>query len=327
MLRRLFNLLPATLAALALFGAAAMLNPAWLASADPVVAGLVFPPGLRIGLQPPGDMTVSKHFAGFEDTDRKAAIALLDLPEAAYQQIERSAFAQGQKELTGLKRESFPFANGIGVLVSGAATEKGVVIHKWFLMATAVGGPVHNLALLASAQVPEPASQVYTDAAIRKALASITFRPTPIQEQLGLIPFTLSELAGFKVVQVMPAGGVVLTDGPSDDIARQPYMIVTVGRNAPSNPDDRARLARDMLADAPLRDLNIQNAESMRITGAPGFELRGQAEGPGAAPVSVVQWLRFSGSGYLRIIGVAGRADWNALFTRFRAVRDGIAFR
>jgi hypothetical protein len=37
-----------------------------------------------------------------------------------------------------------------------------------------------------------------------------------------------------------------------------------------------------------------------------------------------VQWVRFGSGGFLRIVGV-GRSDaWDALFTRFRAVRDGI---
>jgi hypothetical protein len=81
-----------------------------------------------------------------------------------------------------------------------------------------------------------------------------------------------------------------------------------------------------MLATAPLRKLKVQVSEPMRITGASGYEVRGQAEGPRAVPVSVVQWVRFSGTGYLRIIGVSKRDDWNALFTRFRAVRDGITF-
>jgi hypothetical protein len=37
--------------------------------------------------------------------------------------------------------------------------------------------------------------------------------------------------------------------------------------------------------------------------------------------------VRFSGSGYLRIIGVTGKDSWNPFFTRFRTVRDGINFR
>ena len=60
--------------------------------------------------------------------------------------------------------------------------------------------------MLINVEVPEAALAVYSDAVIRKALASVTFRPMPIQEQLGLLPFKLNQLAGFRVVKVMPVG-------------------------------------------------------------------------------------------------------------------------
>jgi hypothetical protein len=104
-------------------------------------------------------------------------------------------------------------------------------------------------------------------------------------------------------------------------------MIVSVERGGPPTPEDRARFARDLLATAPVRDLSFQSAESMRINGGPGYEVRAQAKGPGGEAVSLVQWLRFGNSGFLRVIGVSRTEDWNELFTRFRAVRDGIAQR
>ena len=318
MLRRL--LVPILAVCVTGLAGLALFSP--MASAEPV-----FPPGSRIGLTPPGDMVVSRRLAGFEDSDRKAAIVLLDLPARAYQDLERSAFGPNQKGAITLKRESFPFANGIGILVSGSAKQNGTTLYKWFLLATAASsGPVHDLAMLATVEVPEAARAVYSDAVIRKALASITFRPAPIQERLGLLPFKFGELAGFRVMQVLPTGGVILTDGPTDDITRQPYMIVSIGPNAPTDSNDRARFARELLSTAPLRNLKVQLAEPMRITGTPGYEVRALAEGPRALAVSVVQWVRFSGTGYLRIIGVSKREDWDALFNRFRAVRDGIAF-
>jgi hypothetical protein len=270
---------------------------------------------------------VSKRFAGFEDIERKTAITILDLPARAYEDLERSAFAKKQQDVQGLKREIFPFGSGIGILVSGIGKEGGVTIHKWFLLATASGGEVHDLATLISVLVPETARDVYSDAVIRKTLSSVTFRPAPIQEQLGLLPFVLNELAGFRVVKVLPEGGVILTDGPTDDISRQPYMVVSVGQGAPTDTGDRSRFANDMLSSAPLRNLNVQGSEQMRISGGPGHEIRAHAVGLRNEPVSLVQWVRFGGSGYMRIIGVTGKDKWDALFPRFRAVRDGIAFR
>ncbi len=38
----------------------------------------------------------------------------------------------------------------------------------------------------------------------------------------------------------------------------------------------------------------------------------------------MVQWVRFGSGGFLRIIGVAPKEQWDTLFPRFRAVRDAI---
>lgn len=287
-------------------------------------AETVFPPGLRVGLRPPGDFVVSKRLAGFEDPGRKAVITVLDLPARAYEDLSRSAFAEDQKGIVNLKRESFPFESGIGILISGTANEDGGRVHKWFLLAAAVGGEVKDLTALVQVQVPDAALSVYSDAIVRKALASVTFRPTPVKEQLGLLPFQLNELAGFRVMQVLPAGGVILTEGPNDDITTQPYMIVAVGPGAPSQPSERGRFANDLLATAPLANLKVQLSEPQRISGGQGYEIRAQATGPRGDPVSLVQWVRFGGSGFLRIIGVSSRDSWDTLFTRFRAVRDGV---
>ena len=307
---------------LALLAMSALLPVLLVQSAG--AADLVFPPGLRIGMQPPGGFTVSKKLSGFEDADRKAVITILDLPARAYEDLARSVFANDQKGIANLKRESFPFENGIGVLITGTANEGGGPVHKWFLLAQALGGEVKDLTTLVQVAVPQAALSVYSDAIVRKALASVTFRPTPVKEQLGLLPFQLNELAGFRVMQVLPAGGVILTEGPTDDITTQPYLIVAVGPGAPQDASERGRFANDLLATAPLANLRVQLSEPQRISGGAGYEIRAQATGPRGDPVSLVQWVRFGGSGFLRIIGVAGKDDWDAMFTRFRAVRDGV---
>jgi len=300
---------------------------AGLASLTAAGAEPVFPLGLRIGLEPAGDLKLSTRLPGFEDADRKVAITILDLPARAYGELERSAFGNNQPGLSDLKRESFPFASGVGFLISGSVQQNGVTLHRWFLLASGAGGNVQDLAMLINVEVPEAALSVYSDAVIRKALASVTFRATPLQEQLGLLPFKLNELAGFRVTQAMPAGGLILTDGPTDDISKQSYMIVSIGRGAPEERDDRGKFARELLTSAPLRDLSVTLAEPMRIAGLPGFEIRAQAQEPDGAPVSLVQWVRFGSGGFLRIVGVGRKDDWDALFPRFRAVRDGIDLR
>lgn len=291
----------------------------------PACAETLFPPGLRIGLEPPGDLKPSTQFSGFEDFDRKVAITILDLPASAYADFERAANAKDPQGLAAVKRENFSFHDGIGLLLTGRAEGKDVTLHKWILLAAAPADK--DLTALINVEVPEAALAIYSDAVIRKALASITFRPAPIQEQLGLLPFKVAQPAGFRVMKVFPPSGLILTDGPTDDLSKQAYAIVTIGRGSPEQPDDRARFARDLLAQAPLRDIRPQSADAMRIGGNPGFEIRAQAEGLKGEPVMVAQWLRFSGGSYLRVVGVGRKDDWDALFTRLRALRDGIELR
>jgi len=297
-------------AGLATFGAAAHAEP-------------IFPPGLRIGLEPPGDMKLSTRFPGFEDTGQKAVMAILDLPGSAYRELETAAFSKAQRDLQDAKRESFPFATGIGFLITGTAQQNGTTVHRWSLLAMAVGS-VPNLTMLINVEVPESALSVYSDAVIRKALATVTFRPAPIQEQLSLMPFKFRDLAGFQVMQVLPTGSVILGEGKADGDEPQPFMIVSVERNGPAEAGDRALFARDLLSNAPVRELRLQSSEPMRINGAPGHEIRAQAKGPRGDTVSLVQWLRFGTGGFLRIIGLSPTDKWDQSFGRFRTVRDGI---
>lgn len=243
---------------------------------------------------------------------------------SAYHELETAAFNKVQRDLEQPKRESFPFESGIGFLISGTAHQNGIAVRRWSLLAQAVGGSVQNLTALINVEVPESALSVYSEEIIRKALASVTFRPTPVQEQLGLLPFKLRELAGFRIAQISPTGGIILADATPDNTGPQPFMIITVERGGPAEPADRSLFARDLMANAPIRDLSLQSAEPMRIGGLPGHEIRAQGKGPAGDPVSMVQWLRFGGSGYLRVIAISPTDKWEQSFIRFRAVRDGI---
>jgi hypothetical protein len=305
------------------WAALAVLGPVW---APAFAAEVVFPVGSRVGLElPGGDLKPSTRFPGFEDIDRKVSVTIIDLPAAAYPELERAAESKIQPGLTEPKREQFSFSGGTGKLISAQSQGPDFKTHRWTLVATAAADK--DLAMAINVDVPEAALPIYSDAVIRKALATVTFRPTPTQEQLGLLPFTVGELAGFRIVKALPPGSVIMTDGPSDEIIKQSFIVVSIGQGAPEQPDDRAKFARDMLSSAPLRELIPQSAEAMRIGGMPGFEIRANAKGPSDDQLSVVQWVRFGGGSYLRIVGVGSKAEWDTLFPRFRAVRDGIAMR
>ena len=283
----------------------------------------VYPTGSQVGLAPPGNMKVSRRFVGFEDPDRNATIMILQLPKSAYEEILRSMFSKTQVGLSEVKRESFPFTSGVGYLVTGVGEENGVKAHKWFMLSTGLGDFL-DLAVFIKVEVPDAASSIYTDAVIRSALSSISFRSPPVEEQLTTVPFKLRELAGFRVMRVVPNEGVILIDGAEPDMVKNPYLILTRGRGAPESPNDRAQFARDLMSTAPLRDIAVTLAEPMRIDGRPGFEVRATANGFDGKPLMLVQWLRFNAGDYMRIIAAVHKEDWDQYLTRFRAVRDGM---
>ena len=62
-------------------------------------------------------------------------------------------------------------------------------------------------------------SKIYTDEAVRQMFASAVIRKeVPVEEQLGLMPFKISELADFKNVRTLAVGSaIILADGDEDD--------------------------------------------------------------------------------------------------------------
>lgn len=290
------------------------------AHADPV-----FPPGLRVGLEPAGDFKAGPGISGFQDIERKATIGIAELPPSAYGELVNAVFGQAPSGANNVERELFSFQAGVGYLHEARTNENGVAVRRWLFLAMPVGVK-KSFVTVVNVAIPESASAIYPEATVRKMLASITVREPPIDEQLGLIPFQLKDLAGFRVASVTP-DSVLVSDGTDDDPSQRSYMVVTIGRAQPSQMDDRGRFARDLLSQAPLRELTLQSAEPMRIAGSPGFEIRGNAEDMSNSKVAVVQWVRFMGGAFIRIVGVAPSAQWNEMFGRFRAVRDGVDMR
>jgi hypothetical protein len=282
-----------------------------------------FPKGFRVGLVPPPGLAQSANFVGFEDPERKVAIALLEFPAQAYYGIEAMIFREkADLQIVVDHRELLPLASGVGVLVSGHVEVDGLRHRKWVLV---ISGP--DVTAVVRVQAPDNTKETYSDAAIRASLATVALRPPPLDEQLSLLPFRLDELAGFRVMRVLPEGVIVLTDGPKDDQAvGQPHLIAAVNAGGPDQPGDRATFAQRLLTATPgFVDMRLTGSEPMRIGGRPGHEVRAEARDPvSGAEVQMIQWLRFGSGGFMRIVGFATKDRWADAYPRFRAIRDGI---
>jgi hypothetical protein len=296
------------LVAAALFFAA--LGPAF--AADPV-----YPPGVRVGMTPLVGLAPAKTFPGFETEDRSVKVLIAELPAAAYGEIKTAFTTNSFPGPNSIKPESLQTAAGEGFYTAESAKDGDTPVRRYSMIV-----PGDTFSGYVAMQVPENATKIYSDDAVRQMFASAVVRKqVPVEEVLGL--------SGFKNVRTLaPGSTILLADGGEETgIEALPFMVIGTIGSAPTLPEDRGRFAQQAAEQIPgLRDARMATSEPLRIDGAPGYETRGEAtSGKDNTPVKVVQWLRFgSGNQALRIIASTPRDDWSKAFPRFRAVRDGI---
>jgi hypothetical protein len=289
-------------------------------------ADVVFPPGSRLGIAPPAGMTPSHNFFGFEDRTHNVAIIMVALPPDAYAEIDKNTDAETLKKqgVTFEKREEFVLPAGKAFLVTGRQEVEQTKLHKWIVIAS-----LPDLTAVVTAQIPDDASATYPEDTVRAALSSLTVRGSvPVEEQLSLLPFRVSDLAGFRVGGLLAGRAVMLTDAAPEasSPATAPQIVIAIAPGAPSQSADRDAFARDVFSTVPnLRDVRITSAEPLRIIGQQGHQIMARGkDNTSGADVTIVQWLRFGGNAYMQLIGVAPTDTWTPAYARFRQVRDGI---
>jgi hypothetical protein len=289
-------------------------------------ADVVFPPGSNIGLAPPPGMTASRNFFGFEDAPNRVAIVMVALPREAFADIEKTMTVEAlqRQGLTVDGRESLVLAIGKALLLNTRQEVSGVKLRKWILAASTA-----ELTALISVQIPDTAANGYPEDKIRAALATVAVRQTvPVEEQLGLLPFGIGELAGFRVGGVMAGRAVMLTDGKAElpEARTEPHIVVAIANGGPAQSGDRGEFARQVFGTIPnLKDIRVTSSEPLRIAGQQGHQIMAQGKDTATGiDVTIVQWLRFGSGAYLHFVGIARTDAWTAAYGRFRQVRDGI---
>lgn len=290
-------------------------------AADPV-----FPPASRVGMVPPPGFMLSTTFAGYTHTDKQANILVAELPGYAFDNIEKEIADELARNPAAGNRSDIELKDGgRGFVLNGTQHGPQGPVSKWTMIAK-----VHDVTAVVTALVPEAVAEAASDAAIRSAFATLTVRVSvPVEEQLAVLPFSLRELAGFRILRVQPHAAVMLTDGPKDVIeaAEQPLLLMTLGGSPDQpRPEERESLARRLMGETPgLKDMKVVRSGALRIANQQGHEILVEAkDGKSGTEVQAVQWLRFGSGTLLRIVGVARKDGWDATFSRFRQVRDGL---
>jgi hypothetical protein len=287
----------------------------------------VFPPGSRIGLVPPAGMVPSNAFQGFEDRARSAMLVVTELSAQTYDKVATD-FAPEQMRAGGMEpiaRETIPMPGGDGLLVAARQSENGVAMRKWALLARTA-----DMTVILVATLPDAAQDSYPDAALRSALGSVAVRPKlPPEEMLGILPYRLEGLGGFRLLRASPAGTAVLTLGPNDTTlpVEQPYFTIALRAAEPPQASERDRFAlRALTAFAGRPDLRVVSSSQVRFGGEQGHEIVAESRDPRTGDeFMLVQWLRFGTSGFVQMFGTARKDQWATVLPRMRTLRDGFA--
>jgi hypothetical protein len=295
--------------------------------ASPVIAAdPIFPPGSRIGIVPPPGMTVSKTFPGFEDRNSQVAMLLMELSASAYPDIEKQFAADALKaqgvDVTG--HEDLQLKGGRGFIVTARQPIGAASARKYALVATA-----DDLTAIISVQVPDAADAAYSDAAMHASLATFTTRAVvPEEEQLALLPFSLKDLGGMRIVRAAASGAALLTYGPKNEIeiVDQPLLLITLAPGVQEPGSEGESLARRAISATPdVKEMRLLRSEKMRISGQNGHEILADArDAKTNMDITLVQWIRFGPSASMRLLGATRKDQWDQYYPRFRAVRDGI---
>ena len=229
-------------------------------AADPI-----FPRGSRIGLAPSAGLEASRTFPGFEDSANKVVVLVAELPAQAYEATLKSIQTppSASAGVSNLKREILLTASGAAHVISANQEHEGQKVRKWMLVTWKAGT---DFTALVTAIVPEAAKTSYSDAAMRKFFASLSFREEiPREEVLSLLPFQVNDLANFRLVRPVAGGrGVLLSDGEkpgaqdaaSGEAADAPEIIVSINPGAPAQAAERPRFAEQLLNAMPgLKDV------------------------------------------------------------------------
>ncbi|MGB9364867.1 MAG: hypothetical protein WCE79_02520 [Xanthobacteraceae bacterium] len=298
---------------------------ALVAAAPAFAADPVFPTASRIGMAVPAGFTPSNRFAGFENPQASALIALTELPADAYADVEKGFNDEALKTRgwTVKLREPLTFKDGKGFFIAGPQESQGQKRYEAVMVANTGG-----ITSLVSVQMIEASHATITDAVVRDMLKTVTVRPTvPESERLAVLPYKIGDLAKFRVVRSAREGVAILTDGPKDEVVavEQPFLLIGLAPGAAPKPEDRDAFAKRVFSTAPgIKDIKITRAEALRIGQAQGYEIVADAKDSAGTDVTTVQWLRFGQNAYLQMFAIVRKTAWNDVFPRLRQIRDSI---
>src|ERR1700680_5286115 len=180
-----------------------------------------------------------------------------------------NAFKTNTAGVGGGTPESIETSSGLAYYTAENAKDGATNVRRYSMIL-----PGGTFSGYVAVQVPENASKIYTDDAVRQMFASAVVRKeVPAEEQFGLLPFKIGELGAFKTIRTLaPGAALILADGNEvTGFEPQPFMVIGLIGATAAQPDDRGRFAQQAANTLPgVRDARITMSEPIRIEGMPG---------------------------------------------------------
>ena len=129
-------------------------------------ADAVFPPGVRVGIAPLVGLAPAKTFAGFETEDQSVKVLIAELPAGAYGEVS-NALKANPAIANGAKPETVETAAGTAYYTTDTAKNGSNTVRQYSMILQ--GGTFSGYVVV---QVPENASKIYSDEAIRQMFAT-----------------------------------------------------------------------------------------------------------------------------------------------------------
>src|SRR5882724_8011186 len=148
-----------------------------------LAADATFPPGVRVGLAPLVGLSRAKSFTGFESEDQSVKVLVTELPPDAYSEVS-AAFKANPAGVGGVKPEKIETPAGTAFYAAETAKDGANTVRRYSMILS--GGTFSGYVAV---QVPDNATKIYSDDAVRQMFAStVTRKVVPVEEQLGLMP-------------------------------------------------------------------------------------------------------------------------------------------
>lgn len=283
--------------------------------APQAIAAPTFPAAGRVGLEPPPGMSMSKRFAGFEDSSQTASILIAEMPGIAYTKLKEgftdAALATRGFEVSQHKDSVVPGVNSF--MAVGTQKGHGQTFDKWVLVA---GND--EVTAVVTVQIPVTEKKAFPVAAIEAALHSVVLgKENTLDEKIAALPFRTKDLGGLRVSNVLAGSGLMLTLGPKDIVVgmEQPMVIVASSLGPPPEADKREMFAaKGLMTLSGVKDVEAEEMSFYKKGDKTWHRMKAHAiDAKTGEPAHVVQLIHFLPTGWIRAVGIVRPQDAKTL--------------